>query len=460
VSLSIHKRTGQPRAIKKIDREETNSEEFEDELQALICLDHPHIVKVLEYFEDPTHFHVVMELCNGKNLVEHINSLIGTASASSTIEREASIIIRQCLKAVIGCHSKGFIHRDLKPENFLLTDKDLTVKLIDFGLATRCSDGKRTQGIAGTGAFIAPEMFHGSQYDKAVDIWSIGVILFMMLTQEKLLPDGKEETLLQDDAYVKQRISESEELTACSEDAKDLVKQMLEWDPEKRITASGILEHPFITARGCQSLCDPTAQKTSLFEWEFDKQLPLKMERYAKCPLLRQLALRCLVHLAAAATLPDKLSHDLIVAKHHFRSLNPTGSGQLSEHELRVRLKREGVSIPINFSETFRKCHRGNCNQEAVLEFDVLVACILIDAVWPDALMREAFSILDRSRDGVIEAEDLVMLVNSHDQKNDLQEMIREVDTEDSGYINYEKFMRLMEIAHPLFQWFATPIHE
>jgi len=415
----------------------------------------------LEYFEDPSHFHVVMELCNGKNLMDHINDLLVNPSAFSRVEREASVIIRQCVKAVIGCHSKGFIHRDLKPENFLLTGHDMTIKLIDFGLATRCDDGKLTKGLAGTQAFIAPEMFHGSQeYDKAVDIWSLGVMLFMMLTHEKLFPDGKEDELLQDDTYVKQRVSECDDLAHRSQDAKNLVQRMLEWDPEKRITALEILEHPFIAARHGEGLCDLSGQY-HLWKWTFDEQLPLKMERYAKSPMLRQIGLKCLVHLATAATLPDSLANELTTAKHHFRSLNPTGSGQVSEHTLRARLEQEGISIPTNFSEICRKCHDGRIKQDAVLAYDVFIACILIDAVWPDALLRETFNILDRGRDGVIEVEDFVILANHTEaHQQNFKKMIHEVDTEGLGYINYEKFMKIMEVAQPLFQKFATQSQE
>mmetsp|Transcript_41962 Transcript_41962/g.115769 ORF Transcript_41962/g.115769 Transcript_41962/m.115769 type:complete len:577 (+) Transcript_41962:31-1761(+) len=462
VFLSVHKRTGQPRAIKKICREETNSEEFEGELRALISLDHPHIVKILEYFEDPTHFYVVMELCTGLDLFKHITESVKFYEDPKDAEREAAIIIRQCLKAVVGCHSMGFIHRDLKPENFILMGKDLTVKLIDFGLATRCGEGQRMKGIAGTQAYMAPEMFLGSQeYDKAVDIWSLGVILFIMLAQQQLLPDGEEQRLLHDDAYVKQRIWHCDALAGHSESAIDLLDKMLTWDPEKRITAFEVLEHPFITARGCELLCDRSeASRTKQpFDWEFDRHLPSKMERYAKSPHLRQIGLRCLVHLASAATLPDDLVNKLLTARHHFRSLNPTGSGQVFEHQLRARLEQERIPIPGNFSKICRDCQHGRRGPETVLDYDVLVACILIDATWPDALLREVFNILDRSRDGVIEVQDLVALARA-ERSTGIEAMFREVDPEGKGYINYDKFMGIMEVSQPLFQWFVPSAEE
>lgn len=460
VSLSVHKRTGQPRAVKKICKQTTNNDQFEAELRALISLDHPHIVKIVEYFEDKSHFYVVMELCTGKDLLAHISDHLICQENRKDIEREASIVIRQSLKAVVGCHSKGFIHRDLKPENFILSGKDMTVKLIDFGLATRGDEEQRAKDKAGTQAYMAPEMFSASQeYDKSVDIWSLGVILFIMLASQLLLPDGDEERHLKDGKYVGSRIRELR-MQNHSDAAIDLLKRMLEIDPKRRITALEILEHPFITARGCELLCDRTgsAKFKQPFDWHFDRDLPSKMERYAKSPFLRQIGLRCLVHLAAAATLPDNLANQLLTARHHFRSLDSTGSGQVHEQQLLLRLNAEGIPIPQEFSDICKDCQHGNRGPEAVLDYDVVVACLLIDATWPDALMREVFSILDRTGDGVIEVGDLVDLARAEHSKG-CEVIFQQVDPEGNGYINYDKFMKIMEVEKPLFQWYipASP---
>mmetsp|Transcript_155097 Transcript_155097/g.274994 ORF Transcript_155097/g.274994 Transcript_155097/m.274994 type:complete len:482 (+) Transcript_155097:1-1446(+) len=452
VSLSVHKRTGQPRAIKKICKISTNGEEFEAELRALVSLDHPHIVKILEYFEDSSNFYVVCELCTGKDLLAYLTEHVLFNEDMEDVERHASIIIGQCLKAVVGCHSKGFIHRDLKLENFLLTGKDMTVKLIDFGLTTRDGEVKGVSFKSGTRAYMAPEVFLNSKdVGQPVDIWSLGVILFIILKMELPFPDGEEEELLKDSTYVMQRINA---LSRNSRAAVDLLKRMLEWDPRNRITALEVLEHPFIKERGCELLCDRSELSTTEqpFDWKFDRHLPLKMERFAKSPVLRQIGLRCLVHLASAASLPDDLVNQLLTAQHHFRSLNPTGSGQVYEHQLRTRLKEERVQVPENFSEICSSCQHASQGAEAVLYYDVLVACLLVDATWPDALLREVFNILDRSRHGVVEVEDLIKLARV-EHPTGCEVILQQVDPEGDRYVNYDKFMKIMEVDAPLFQW-------
>lgn len=285
-------------------------------------------------------------------------------------------------------------------------------------------------------------------------------MLFMMLAREALLPNGEEEKLLQDSTYIKQRISNCDKLADYSEDTIDLLKRMLEWDPKKRITAMQILAHPFIAPRVCELLCDSHSSRTTQqFDWKFDKNLPWKMERYAKSTILRQVGLRCLVHLAAASTLPPDLENELLTARHIFRSLNSTGSGQVPENQLRLRLKQEHIPIPDNFCETFEGCRRSIWGEEAALDYDVLVACILIDATWPDRLLREVFNILDRSRHGIIELEDLAKMANA-DNSKEVEAMMREVDFEGSGYMNYDRFVQVMELDQPSFQWFVPSNQE
>mmetsp|Transcript_78889 Transcript_78889/g.150099 ORF Transcript_78889/g.150099 Transcript_78889/m.150099 type:complete len:531 (+) Transcript_78889:58-1650(+) len=457
VSLFIHKRTGQPRAIKKIRRLGTSTRQFQTELQALISLDHPHIVKVLEYFEDPAHFHVVFELCSGNDLLTHFSQSNRRRDGVKDVERDASIVLRQSLNAVVGCHAKGLIHRDLKPENFLLVGKDLTVKLIDFGLATRCGEGELARGIYGTLGYMAPEVLLNSEgYEKAADIWSLGAILFVLLTSEPFLADGEERELMQDERYMRQRVRSCHKLAENSSDAVDLLEKMLEWDPKKRISALQILQHPFITAHGGEQLCNRSGS-TKLqkpLDCKLDKRLPSKMERYAKSPRMRQIGLRCLVHLASNAALPQDLLHEIFTARHHFRSLNPSGTGWVSEHQLRMRLEEERIPVPSNFGEICKDCQHASHGLEVLLDYDVFLACLLIDAPWPDVLFREVFIILDRSRDGVIALEDLIEFARA-DHSKGCEAIFREVDPEGSGYINYDKFMSIMEADEPLFEWFV-----
>jgi len=442
VHLGTHKRTGIKRAIKKITKEKTNKEQFRSEIRALISLDHPHIVKVLEYFEDETDYYVVMELCTGEDLFEWVIEHLNTSPTGAVKPRDACIILRQCLKATVGCHSKGFIHRDLKLENFMLVGKDKTVKLIDFGLAKRVLPDKQSldsSDAAGTLPYLAPEVLKkGEDYGCAVDVWSLGVMLFVMLTGEPLLTEGKEVQQLNDESYVAMRLRTCPGLKRQPSELRDLLSRMLERDPQQRITAEEALLHSSIKAHWSDGV-------DNRFVYNFDKELPQKMARFASAPLLQQTAQLCLVHLAAASRLPDVLYHDLMTARHIFRTLDKLGSGQVSVEALQSRLQEEGIDVPEDFQSICEHCQRSSAACDGHLDYGVLVACLLLDCHWPDFLLRETFNILDRSRNGVIEAKDLVLL--SHDEHREgYDEIIKQIDPSGEGYINYDKYLEMIEV--------------
>jgi len=444
VYLAVHKRTGIQRAVKQITKARTNKEQFTAEVRALISLDHPHIVKVLEYFEDEANYYVVMELCTGKDLFDWVMDSMARSSNRCLGEEEASIIMRQCLKATIGCHAKGFVHRDLKLENFVLVGKDQTVKLIDFGLAKRLRDSSKPgEEAAGTLPYLAPEVLKPNQVAGCpVDVWSLGVMLFMMLTGEPLLTEGSEILELKDEQAVAKRLRACVAFRRASAEVKDLVSRMLEWNEDKRISAEDALQHPFIRSRR-------HAGVESHFPWDFDKQLPEKMVRFAQAPLLRQTGLLCLVHLAAASRLPDGLYHELMTARHIFRSLDEFGTGQVTPATLKQRLVEEGIEVAADFDDVCWRCQRSSSTSDGGdgqhIDYGVLVACLMMDCHWPDFLLREAFNILDRSRNGVIEANDLVMLSNN-EHSEDFEAIISEVDSAGDGYVNYDTFLHVLGV--------------
>jgi calcium-dependent protein kinase len=144
------------------------------EVAILQTLDHPNIVKYYETYEDEKFIYLVMELCPGGELFEKL-------SANKTMnENMAAQAIEKNLRALIHCHKQNIVHRDIKPEN-IMYDSVGEVKLIDFGLAKQTTGGQKLHTIAGTPYFIAPEVLGGS-YNKECDIWSLGILLFVLVT--------------------------------------------------------------------------------------------------------------------------------------------------------------------------------------------------------------------------------------------------------------------------------------
>lgn len=173
-----HRATGQFRCVKKINKTKftkTQSESIMNEIKVLAELDHPNIVKIFEYYESENSLYLITELLTGGELFEKISE------NTSFSEKSAKIIIKQILSAVAYLHQKGFIHRDLKPENIVFEGNDeFTLKVIDFGTSRKIYPDSKLTTKMGTPYYIAPEVLQKS-YDQKCDIWSIGVITYILL---------------------------------------------------------------------------------------------------------------------------------------------------------------------------------------------------------------------------------------------------------------------------------------
>lgn len=139
-------------------------------------LSHPNIIEIYELFEDDAQFYLVTELCRGNDLFEDI-------AKGAFTEKSAAQVMREILLAINHCHSEQVGHRDLKPENILIEEGTRRVKVIDFGTAEAFDPAKGLEGIIGTPYYIAPEVLaENRHYDLKCDIWSLGVILFILVT--------------------------------------------------------------------------------------------------------------------------------------------------------------------------------------------------------------------------------------------------------------------------------------
>eukprot|EP00929_Paragymnodinium_shiwhaense_P114361 TRINITY_DN82727_c0_g1_i1.p1 TRINITY_DN82727_c0_g1~~TRINITY_DN82727_c0_g1_i1.p1 ORF type:complete len:555 (-),score=78.56 TRINITY_DN82727_c0_g1_i1:130-1794(-) len=435
---ATHRRTGIPRAVKKIGKEQTNAEEFEAEVRALISLDHPHIIKVLEYFEEEGYFYVITELCTGRSLIDYIMDSI-SRRGGRVPERDVAVILRQCLKAVMCCHTQGIVHRDLKPDNFMLTGHFNTIKLIDFGLSRQLSSGERCTEVVGSDSYMAPEMVLGAQHDSSVDVWSLGVVLFIMLAAEQLIPNA-DNSVLKDPSFVSRRLAESAGLAQASPAARDLLVKMLEPDPAKRIKTSEALRHPFIREYKDSFLAGRQPSSSIL---QLDGQFVEKMRRFADAPWLKKFAILAMVHISQT---PPDAQHAVLTARLNFRRFENGGTGTVTAQRLKDGLEANGINIPPDFDTVFAACDSHSRGSLSYLEF---VACILVDSTWPMAVLQEAFTLLDRSRDGVIDVRDLkILLKNSYNVQDgqSFSDIIREVDPSGKGYLNFDDFLEVMQM--------------
>jgi serine/threonine protein kinase/serine/threonine protein phosphatase PrpC len=219
---------------------------LKNEINTLKTLKHRNIVQLIYAEEKAGSIYMVLELMSGGELFDHIISK-GTLS-----EREASAIIRQVASAIAYCESLDIIHRDLKPENLLLAKPqrlDL-VKIADFGFAKILPSGNTTRSILGSPGYVAPEIRQGLEYDGGVDIWSLGVIIYVLLFG--FTPFDCDTHVIPADADLEQRFRldfEEEGWANVSTSAKDLIWRLLQPRPKLRLRPKDVLEHPWVTGR-------------------------------------------------------------------------------------------------------------------------------------------------------------------------------------------------------------------
>ncbi|KAK4751807.1 hypothetical protein SAY87_020605 [Trapa incisa] len=198
---------------------------------------HPGVVTLEAVYEEADCFHLVMELCSGGRLIDWI------AKEGPLSEQQAAAILKDLMLVIKYCHDMGVVHRDIKPENILLTTSG-QIKLADFGLAVRFSTGQSVSGLAGSPAYVAPEVLSG-KYSEKVDIWSAGVVLHALLLGS--LPFQGDSLKDVFDAIKNAELDFNSGLwKSVSLPARDLIGRMLTRDVDVRIGADEVLKHPWI----------------------------------------------------------------------------------------------------------------------------------------------------------------------------------------------------------------------
>ncbi|KTF81143.1 hypothetical protein cypCar_00030315 [Cyprinus carpio] len=237
-----HKKTGQKYAVKIVSKR--MEAQTQKEIAALkLCDGHPNIVKLHEIYHDQLHTYLVLELLQGGELLERIRR------KQHFSETEASCIMRRLVSAVSHMHDVGVVHRDLKPENLLFTDdtENSEIKVIDFGFARlKPPDNQLLKTPCFTLQYAAPEILKYDGYDESCDLWSLGVILYTMLSGQvpfqchgkSLMHTSAEEIMRK----IKQGdfSFEGEAWRNVSNQAKDLIQELLTVDPDKRIKMCGL----------------------------------------------------------------------------------------------------------------------------------------------------------------------------------------------------------------------------
>lgn len=244
-----HKSSGEVRACKQLAiKQIQNYEKFMLEINILSKMDHPNIIKLYEVYEDKRYVYLVMEECTGGELFDKIIDRLQNDNIFT--EREAAKIFKQLISAIAYCHKEGICHRDLKPENLLLSNKndESPVKVIDFGLSNIFKDTKTGSEVkmttkVGTAYYVSPEVLSGN-YDEKCDIWSSGVILYILLCGDPPF-NGPNDNEIYRKIKQKKFAYTNPVWKHVSDQAKELINSMLS-EPNQRPTAEEVFLSPWV----------------------------------------------------------------------------------------------------------------------------------------------------------------------------------------------------------------------
>ncbi|XP_019875201.2 calcium/calmodulin-dependent protein kinase type 1 isoform X1 [Aethina tumida] len=250
VRLAVRKENpGLMYAVKIIDKKALKGKEdsLENEIKVLRRLKHPNIVQLLETFEDKSKVYLIMELVTGGELFDRI------VEKGSYTEKDAADLIRQVLEAVDYMHEQGVVHRDLKPENLLYfnPDEDSKIMISDFGLS-KMEDSGVMATACGTPGYVAPEVLAQKPYGKAVDVWSIGVISYILLCGYPPFYDENDANLFAQ--ILKGEFEfDSPYWDEISDSAKDFIRNLMCVNVDKRFTCRQALGHPWISGNAASN---------------------------------------------------------------------------------------------------------------------------------------------------------------------------------------------------------------
>jgi len=422
--LAVEKSTNLHYACKSISKRKLSTpEDIEDvrrEIQIMHHLaGHPHIVTLKEAFEDKHTVHLVMELCGGGELFDRI------VARGHYSEKDAATLIRTIVKVVAHCHSLGVIHRDLKPENFLLADtsEDAQLKATDFGLSVFFKGDEIYRDIVGSAYYVAPEVLR-RHYSKEADIWSCGVILYILLSGVPPFWGDTEQQIF--DSILKGRLDfSSDPWPKISQHAQDCVKKMLVQDPRRRATADEILQHEWMKENGVAS------------DSPMDSAVAVRIKKFANLNKLKKEALKVIAKNMAV--------EEVTGLRQLFKGIDVDGSGTITVEELRSALRKQ--KKPVVEAELSELITGADIDGDGTIDYEeFLAATIHLSKLNKEENLKTAFEHFDKDNSGFITKDELQMALKEVQNLSleNIEQILNDVDKDNNGKIDYDEFCTMM----------------
>ena len=426
---------GKQFALKIIKRKNDiySNNKVEKEIHILTKLDHPFILKIIEFHSTKTEYHIITDFCPNGELYTEINRR-GRFS-----EREAAFIMYQILLAIRYCHNMGIVHRDIKPENIMIDRKEasglLRVKLIDFGVAKIFSKNVNNKTLAGSSIYMAPEVLRAN-YNEACDLWSIGVILYILLIGQPPF-NGKNENEIAISIKEGKYDTSNSIYASLSNNAKDLISRLLQYNPQERITAKEALHHPWFNTDDIKNM--------DYLDNEIIKEFLMNLERYKSYNIIKCAILAYLVHINSDIK-------EYIEAGKLFNSLDMDHDGKLDKNELKIGyIKYFNISefeATNKVNEIFNNIDKDKNNLISSEEF--IRGCINPDIFYSNNYLKVAFDYFDKNRDGNVCINDMEDIFAQNSKlgikaKEKLQFMFNQIDVNKDGFISFDEFSTVIK---------------
>ncbi|XP_009408515.2 calcium-dependent protein kinase 10-like [Musa acuminata AAA Group] len=422
--LCVEKATGKEYACKSILKWKlTTEEDVEDvrrEIQIMHHLSgHPNVISIKEAYEDAVAVHVVMELCAGGELFDRI------IQKGHYTERKAAELARVIVGVVEACHSMGVMHRDLKPENFLFVNQmeDAPLKTIDFGLSIFFKPGEIFTDVVGSPYYVAPEVLK-KMYGPAADVWSAGVIIYILLSGVPPFWAETEQGIFEEVLHGSLDF-QSDPWPSISESAKDLVRKMLVKDPRRRLTAHQVLCHPWVQIDGVAP------------DKPLDSAVLSRLKQFSAMNKLKKMAIRVIA---------EHLSEDEIAGlKEMFKMIDTDNSGHITFEELKAGFERVGACLKE--SEVYALMQAADVDNNGTIDYGEFIAATLhLNKIEREDHLFAAFSYFDKDGSGYITQDELQQACEELGvEAVHLDDMIKEVDQNNDGRVDYNEFVAMMQ---------------
>jgi len=415
-----NRESGDIRAMKQMEKSKIpDLNVFKNEINIMSILDHPNIIKLYEVFEDEKYFYLIIEFCEGGELLQRFRER--NLKGKPYKEKEIAEIFKQIVGAVSYCHEKNVVHRDLKLENIMFVSKseNSPIKLIDFGVSKilEKKENKKFQRLkskTGTVYYMSPEILKGS-YTELCDIWACGVILYIMVFGFPPF-DGKNDK----EIYEAIKNEKYEFPIKISKHLKDLFKNLL-CDEKHRFNAKQVLEHVWIKKKA------PDSDSEGI---KIDLNKLIKFQNYNKLK-------KAVISLIASRINSNEVNN----LKNIFIALDTDKNGTLSQEEIQNCLLK--TNIKVNFKKVFDSV---DTDKNGFIDYTEFLAFMLDESLYMNEdKLNEAFKVFDPEETGLITVNNIKKLLNIEDNDDEIfNEFIKENDKNGNGKIEYQEFIKMM----------------